>query len=87
MTIVSLEDNTTYLIDSNEEFNARYVVEHKLRNRLDYRKIVSTSVIQECLLNKESKYYNSGDAYDGVPLICKTGWCYKWADGRSASFR
>jgi len=87
MTIITLEDSTTYLVDSNETFNARYVVDYKLRNRLDYRKILSINVMEECLLDKQSKYYNSGNPCDGIPLQCKTGWSYKWSDGRSASFR
>lgn len=87
MTIVTLEDETTYIIDTNERWKAESAVEHKLRDRMDCRKIKDVSVFEGCAIDRNSKYYNSGQYYDGVPLKCKTGWSYKWSDGRCREFR
>ena len=87
MVLVRLEDNTTYYIDTNSKFTGRRVVEYKLRGRLDYRKIKSVEVFEDLNIDKSSKYYNSGDEYDRVPLKCKTGWSYKWSDIKCAEFR
>ena len=87
MVIVTLEDGTMYCVDSDSKDNARSVVDYKLRDRLDYRKIRETNVFEGTSMDKNSKYYNSSNPYDGIPLQCKTGWSYKWSDGRSASFR
>lgn len=87
MVIVRLEDGTTYYIDTNNKYNAREVVKHKLRGRLDYRKIESAELYEELTIDKSSRYYNSGDEFDRVPLKCKTGWSYKWSDVKCAEFR
>lgn len=87
MVLVTLEDRTTYYIDTNNKYTAREIVKHKLRDRLDYRKIESAELLEELIINKSSKYYNSGNEFDGVPLKCKTGWSYKWSDVKCAEFR
>ncbi len=78
MVIVNLVDGTSYLIDTDDNSTARDVVEHKLKDRHDFRKIAGTIVLKDCLLDKNSKYYNSDDYYDNRELQCKTGWSYKW---------
>ena len=78
MFVVTLKDGTTYNIDTDSSFNARCVVEYKLKNRLDHRQIATVSKIEGCRMDKTSKYYNSGDAYDGKELICTSGWSYRW---------
>jgi len=75
--IVILEDGTTYNIDTHSYFYAENVVSYKLRNRLDFRKIKDIQVIKGAILDKNSKYYNSYDAYDGKDLKCTSGWSYK----------
>lgn len=87
MTIVNLKDGTSYLIDTDSESNARYVVDYKLRQRLDHRQISSVIVMEDAIVKKDSEYYNSGDRFDGIPLKCKTGWSYKWSDVKCAEFR
>lgn len=87
MVLVTLEDGTTYCVDSNSEYNARRVVDYKLRDRLDYRKIEDTDLFDGTTMDKGSRYYNSSDPYDRVPLKCKTGWSYKWSDYKCAEFR
>lgn len=87
MVIVTLEDGTTFCIDSNNEYNARCVVEYKLRDRLDYRRIKSTDLFENVFMDQKSKYYNSSNGYDGIPLKCKTGCSYKWSDYKCAEFR
>jgi hypothetical protein len=75
MCIVTLEDGTTYNIDTDSSFNARSVVEYKLKNRMDFRKIAG---VQERKGIPVSGNYNSGSAYDGKDLRCSSGWSYKW---------
>lgn len=77
MVIVTLEDGTTYNIDSDSDFNARSVVEYKLRQRMDYRKIKNTQEIKGAICDSKSKYYNSG-RYDSTDLKCTSGWDYRW---------
>lgn len=78
MCIVILEDGTTYNIDTDSSFNARSIVEYKLKNRLDFRKIKDIQIIKGAILDKNSKYYNSYNAYDSKDLKCTSGWSYKW---------
>lgn len=78
MIIVTLEDGTTYNIDTDSCFWAENVVEYKLRQRLDYRQIKSMKEIVGAIGDKNSKYYNSGNPYDGKELKCTKGWSYKW---------
>ncbi|MDF2881529.1 MAG: hypothetical protein K0R54_2086 [Clostridiaceae bacterium] len=78
MYIVILEDGTAYNIDTDSEFNARNVVEYKLKNRMDYRKISSAQDMKGAIADKNSPYYNSDNPYDGKELKCISGWSYKW---------
>lgn len=78
MTIVTLEDGTVYNVDTDSKFYAENVVEYKLKQRLDFRKIKSMELIKGAVCDKNSKYYNSGNAYDGKDLVCTKGWSYKW---------
>lgn len=78
MSIVTLNDGTVYYIDTDERYRAEHVVDYKLRQRLDYRKIDNIKLMEGVLVDKESKYYNSGDAYDMKELRCVKGWSYKW---------
>lgn len=89
MVIVELSDGTKYYIDTDDTFTARYVVEYKLENRLDYRfkNGMKTEIIEDVMIKSNSTYYNSANAHDGQPLKCKTGWSYKWSDGKCAEFR
>lgn len=79
MCIVILEDGTTYNIDTDSNFNARNVVEYKLKNRLDFRRIKDIQTIKGTTLDKDNKYYNSHNAYDREELKCTSGWDYKWS--------
>jgi hypothetical protein len=76
MVIVRLEDNTEYMIDTDNESSARYDIEHKLRDHLDFRKIKCTMFIP-AKLDKDNKYYNQlgGSTND---LKCSSGWTFKW---------
>ena len=76
MVIVNLKDGTTYLVDTDSESNARMDIEHKLRDHLDYRKMVSVIQI-DAQLDKSSKYYNA-ICRNSNDLKCKTGWKFKW---------
>lgn len=78
MVVVTLIDGTNYNIDTESESSARNVVSYKLRQRLDHRQIKSTQIIKGCILDKNSKYYNSKNEYDGKDLCCTSGWSYKW---------
>lgn len=78
MYIVTLEDNTTYNIDTDSEFNARSFVEYKLLDKLDFRNIQNVQEIKGVIGDKNSKYYNSDNAYDGKELQCSSGWSYRW---------
>lgn len=78
MFIVELEDGTTYNIDTDNRFNAKSVVDYKLRQRLDFRQIKNVIEIKGAICDKNSKYYNSGNAYDGEKLKATSGWDYKW---------
>ncbi|MGL5328866.1 MAG: hypothetical protein ACRDD7_06330, partial [Peptostreptococcaceae bacterium] len=62
----------------NSTFTARSVVEYKLKDRLDFRKIRDIQEIKGVVGDKNSKYYNSSNAYDGKELQCVNGWNYKW---------
>jgi hypothetical protein len=77
MCIVTLEDGTTYNIDTNSATNAKSVVDYKLRQRLEYRKIKSVNEIKGVICIQD-KYYNSSNAYDGKELNCVSGWSYRW---------
>lgn len=77
MVIVTLEDSTTYLIDTDSEAAAERAVEYKLRNKSDMREIDNSTIIKGFSLEKDSEYYNSDNPYDGVLLKCKTGESYK----------
>lgn len=87
MVLVTLKDGTTYCIDSNSKSDAKYVVDYKLRDRLDYRKIKDINLFEGTMMDRNSRYYNSNNCYDGVPLKCKTGWSYRWSDYKCAEFR
>ena len=90
MTQVHMKDSSIFNIDTDDTSNARSVVEYKLRNRLDYRCIDKTVVIRGANLDPTSKYYNSGDQFDDVPLKACEGWSYAWGFGftsSSAEFR
>lgn len=78
MFIVQLEDGTTYNIDTDSSFNAKRIVEYKLRNRLDFRKVESVTQIKGVVGDKNNKYYNSGNQFDGKELKATSGWDYKW---------
>lgn len=78
MCIVTLEDGTQYHINTDSKYDAREVVEYKLRQRLDFRQIREVQVIKGALLDRGSKYYNSGDQWDGKELKTPNGWAYKW---------
>lgn len=77
MIIVILRDGTVYNIDTDNSFEARNVVEYKLKNRLDYRRIKELQEIKGVICDKNSKYYNSNNPYDGKELKCVSGWSYK----------
>ena len=78
MCIVTLEDGTQYYINTDNKYDAREVVEYKLRQRLDFRKIESIVLLEGCYIDKFSKNYNSGDQYDGKDLQASHGWAYKY---------
>ena len=78
MVIVTLEDKTSYNIDTEDTFNARSIVSYKLRDRSDCRQIQSFQLIEGVCMDKNSKYYNSGNQFDGEELHCTNGWSYKW---------
>lgn len=78
MCIVTLEDGTQYYINIDSKYDAREVVEYKLRQRLDFRKIESIVLLEGCCVDKFSKNYNSGDQYDGKDLQASHGWAYKY---------
>lgn len=86
MVIVTLEDGTSYSIDTESESIARMIVEHKLRDRLDYRKITGTSLFCGVKMDPKNSAYNSGYYGNKEPLKCSSGWSYKWGD-RNAEFR
>ena len=87
MTIVELEDGTTYYIDTYSEDIAYDVVQYKLRNRHDFRKIKNVTVHSDLQINESSNKYNSSNPYDRVPLKCAYGWSYKWSDTKCTEFR
>jgi hypothetical protein len=78
MTIVTLIDGTTYYVDTDNSNSVYGVVEYKLQDRNDYRTVEKTEVFDGITISKDTKYYNSDDSYDGIPLQAKTGWSYKW---------
>jgi len=86
MVIVTLKDGTTYMMDTNSTSEATNTVDYKLRQRLDFRPILTASQI-DATLDRNSKYYNSVMTYDGTELKCKTGWSYKWSETSCAEFR
>lgn len=87
MCIVTLKDGTTYHIDTNNEREARCVVVYKLRDHLDYREIESSILIEGAIMDKNNKYYNSNNCYDGLELKAIKGWSYKWSNAKCAEFR
>ena len=78
MCIVTLEDGTQYYINADSKYDAREVVEYKLKQRLDFRRIESIVLLEGCCVDKFSKNYNSGDQYDGKDLQASHGWAYKY---------
>lgn len=87
MVIATLKDGTEFNIDTDSESMARMIVEHKLRDRLDYRKIKKTKLVSGARMDSSHKNYNSGQWGDRQPLSCSSGWSYKWDDGKCAEFR
>lgn len=73
MYIVILADGTTYNVDASSSFQARSVVEYKLKNRLDHRQIQNVQEIKGVIADKNSQYYNSSSTCDGKELKCVTG--------------
>ena len=61
MVIVTLKDGTEFNIDTDSESMARMIVEHKLRDQLDYRKIKKTKLIPGVRMDASHKKYNSGN--------------------------
>lgn len=81
MVTIYLQDGTSYNIDTESEAIARSVVEYKLRDRLDVRKISNAMNHQgNVAITIESPNYNSGNAYDGKELKAATGRDYSWDD-------
>lgn len=78
MVIVTLKDGTSYNIDTDSTFNAESIVEYKLRQRLDYRKIKNAQLVSGVIMDINSDGYNSGNQFDGVELNCSDGWSYKY---------
>lgn len=78
MYIVMLEDGTSYNIDTDDYHIAISIVEYKLKQRLDLRKIDNVMEIKGAKCDKESKYYNSGNQFDGKDLVASTGWSYRY---------
>lgn len=77
MTIIKLNDETTYYVDTNEYYNARRVIDYKMKQRNDFRQIVNCDVRKDANIAKNSRYYNSDNPFDGVDLHCRTGYSYK----------
>ena len=44
-------------------------------------------ILDDLSANKDSRYYNSSNEHDGIPLKAKTGWSYKWSETKCAEFR
>lgn len=87
MVIVILKDGTEFNIDTDSESMARMIVEHKLRDQLDYREIKKTKLISGVKMDASNENYNSGQYGNSQPLSCSFGWSYKWEDGKCAEFR
>lgn len=77
MVIVTLNDGTTYNMNTDDEYRAKSAVDYKLRQRLDYRQISSSQVIKGVVCDPNSKYTNSCN-WDSKELQCSSGWSYKW---------
>ena len=77
MVLVTLGDGTLYHIDCENAQVAKEVVEYKLRQRSDIRRVQSAKHVWGVGLNPTLKTYNSGNARDGKPLICVRGWSYR----------
>ena len=73
MVIVTLNDGTTYNMDTDSKSSAESTVDYKLRQRLDHRKIVSSQVIKGVKCDKDSKYTNScsWDSPSVAPASCR----------------
>jgi len=80
MTIITLMDDTTYFIDTNDSWIARSIVTYKLLDRSDSRKIKHHQVISNIYMDGYDKYYNSSNQFDGIPLQARNGWSYKWGE-------
>lgn len=78
MYIVTLEDGTIYNVDTDSHFEAESVVKYKLKNKLDCRRIKDLQNIKGVACDKNSKYYNSNNPYDGKDLQCTSGWNYRY---------
>lgn len=78
MVIVTLNDGTTYNIDTDDEYRAESTVDYKLRQRLDYRKVMSSQIVKGVKCDPNSKYSNSCN-WDSKELVCSSGWSYKWS--------
>ena len=61
-------------MDTDKIQHVNNAINYKLRQRLDYRKIDNIKIIEGVLIDKQSEYYNSENAYDGRDLNCVKGW-------------
>ena len=68
MCIVTLEDGTTYNIDTKNTSKAETVVYYKLKKRMDFRKIAKIQEVKGAVADTHSRYYNSDNEFDGIPL-------------------
>ena len=76
--IVTLEDGTTYNIDTIDCFKASNIVEYKLRQKSDYRTIKTVELIKGATIDKYGDYYNSSNQFDSKDLKCTSGKAYSW---------
>lgn len=67
MTIIKLEDNTQFVIDTNNKKTARRLVKSKLKRCGDCRRIVNAITILGVVFRETNKRYNSG-IDDNEPL-------------------
>lgn len=78
MVIVTLNDGTTYNMNTDSISSAESTVDYKLRQRLDSRKIKSFQEIKGVVCDPNSKYTNLCN-WDSKELVCSSGWSYKWS--------
>lgn len=77
---VILADDTIYYVATEERKTAIRVIEHKLRDRFDFRLIAGAEeVYDESSLGKNI-FINSDDEYDGKELKCAYGYSYRFKD-------